>query len=187
MLAAERQAMIVELIKENGSVQVDELAKELNVSSMTIRRDLMKLESGNMIERCHGGAVHGNKRLLMRQSRPVIRTVKKQLQENVVEFVHPQDSVFLDAGTTTYEIAKLIQDIPDIIIVTNDLGDCTGIKNSDAKVYICGGMVQKGAGSLFSRYTTEMLKDFQFDVGFFGAASINEEFQVTTPTHERYG
>ena len=51
MLAAERQAMIVELIKENGSVQVDELAKELNVSSMTIRRDLMKLESGNMIER----------------------------------------------------------------------------------------------------------------------------------------
>ena len=45
MLAAERQAMIVELIKENGSVQVDELAKELNVSSMTIRRDLMKLES----------------------------------------------------------------------------------------------------------------------------------------------
>lgn len=56
MLAAERQAMIVELIKENGSVQVDELAKELNVSSMTIRRDLMKLESGNMIERCHGGA-----------------------------------------------------------------------------------------------------------------------------------
>ena len=57
MLAAERQAMIVELIKENGSVQVDELAKELNVSSMTIRRDLMKLESGNMIERCHGGAV----------------------------------------------------------------------------------------------------------------------------------
>ena len=57
MLAAERQAMIVELIKENGSVQVDELAKELNVSSMTIRRDLMKLESGNMFEGCDGGGV----------------------------------------------------------------------------------------------------------------------------------
>ena len=82
MLAAERQAMIVELIKENGSVQVDELAKELNVSSMTIRRDLMKLESGNI----SNGVMEvrsRNKRLLMRQSRPVIRTVKKQLQENV--------------------------------------------------------------------------------------------------------
>ena len=56
-LAAERQAMIVELIRENGSVQVDELARELNVSSMTIRRDLVKLENSNMIERCHGGAV----------------------------------------------------------------------------------------------------------------------------------
>ena len=47
MLAAERQAMIVELIRENGSVQVDELARELNVSSMTIRRDLVKLENSN--------------------------------------------------------------------------------------------------------------------------------------------
>ena len=82
MLAAERQAMIVELIKENGSVQVDELAKELNVSSMTIRRDLMKLESGNMIERCHGGAV-AKQEIAYETSRPVIRTVKKQLQENV--------------------------------------------------------------------------------------------------------
>ena len=49
MLAAERQAMIVELIRENGSVQVDELARELNVSSMTIRRDLVKLENSNMM------------------------------------------------------------------------------------------------------------------------------------------
>ena len=57
MLAAERQAMIVELIRENGSVQVDELAKELDVSAMTIRRDLVKLQNSNMIERCHGGAV----------------------------------------------------------------------------------------------------------------------------------
>ena len=83
MLAAERQAMIVELIKENGSVQVDELAKELNVSSMTIRRDLMKLESGKYDRTVSWRCGRENKRLLMRQSRPVIRTVKKQLQENV--------------------------------------------------------------------------------------------------------
>ena len=93
--------------------------------------------------------------------------------------------VVLMAGTTTCEIAKLIRDIPDIIIVTNDLEIAQVLKNSDAKVYICGGMVQKETGSLFGRYATEMLKDFRFDVGFFGAASINEEFQVTTPTHEK--
>ena len=184
MLAAERQAMIVELIKENGSVQVDELAKELNVSSMTIRRDLMKLESGNMIERCHGGAV-AKQEVAYETKQTSNKNSKEAIARKCVEFVHPQDSVFLDAGTTTCEIAKLIRDIPDIIIVTNDLEIAQVLKNSDAKVYICGGMVQKETGSLFGRYATEMLKDFRFDVGFFGAASINEEFQVTTPTHEK--
>ena len=163
---------------------VDELAKELNVSSMTIRRDLMKLESGNMIERCHGGAV-AKQEVAYETKQTSNKNSKEAIARKCVEFVHPQDSVFLDAGTTTCEIAKLIRDIPDIIIVTNDLEIAQVLKNSDAKVYICGGMVQKETGSLFGRYATEMLKDFRFDVGFFGAASINEEFQVTTPTHEK--
>lgn len=149
MLAAERQAMIVELIKENGSVQVDELAKELNVSSMTIRRDLMKLESGNMIERCHGGAV-AKQEIAYETKQTSNKNSKEAIARKCVEFVHPQDSVFLDAGTTTCEIAKLIRDIPDIIIVTNDLEIAQVLKNSDAKVYICGGMVQKETGNLFA-------------------------------------
>ena len=69
--------------------------------------------------------------------------------------------------------------------MTNDLEIAQVLKNSNAKVYICGGMLQKETGSLFGRYATEMLKDFRFDVGFFGAASINEDFQVTTPTHAK--
>ena len=77
MLAAERQAMIVELIRENGSAQVDELARELNVSSMTIRRDLVKLESSNMEVRLQ------SRKWLMRKSRPVTKKAKQQLQENV--------------------------------------------------------------------------------------------------------
>lgn len=184
MLAAERQAMIVELIRENGSVQVDELARELNVSSMTIRRDLVKLENSNMIERCHGGAV-AKQEVAYEKKQTSNKKSKTTIAGKCAEFVHPGDSVFLDAGTTTCEIAKRICDIPDVIVVTNDLEIAQVLKNSNAKVYICGGMLQKETGSLFGRYATEMLKDFRFDVGFFGAASINEDFQVTTPTHEK--
>ena len=56
MLAAERQSRIVDVIRKKGSVHVDELAKELSVSPMTIRRDLVKLQQDDRIERCHGGA-----------------------------------------------------------------------------------------------------------------------------------
>ena len=57
MLAAERQARITEMIKSRGSVQVEDLAQELKVSAMTIRRDLVKLQEEGKLERCHGGAV----------------------------------------------------------------------------------------------------------------------------------
>ena len=57
MLAAERQSRIVDVIRKKGSVHVDELAKELSVSPMTIRRDLVKLQQDDRIERCHGGAM----------------------------------------------------------------------------------------------------------------------------------
>lgn len=184
MLAAERQAMIVELIKENGSVQVDELAKELDVSAMTIRRDLVKLQNSNMIERCHGGAV-AKLEVAYEAKQTSHKNSKEAIAKKCMQYVKTGDSVFLDAGTTTCEIARMIRHIPEIIIVTNDLEIAQVLKDSEAKVYICGGLLQKETGSLFGRYATDMLKDFRFDVGFFGAASVNEDFQVTTPTHEK--
>ena len=115
MLAAERQAMIVELIRENGSVQVDELARELNVSSMTIRRDLVKLENSNMIERCHGARLQSRK-WLMRKSRPATKKAKQQLQENVrnsyireirYSWMPERQPVRLQNGSVTSRISSL--------------------------------------------------------------------------------
>ena len=54
MLAAERHSRIIEIVRMRGSAQVEELAQELNVSTMTIRRDLEKLQKDNILERCHG-------------------------------------------------------------------------------------------------------------------------------------
>ena len=95
------------------------------------------------------------------------------------------DTIFLDAGTTTYEIAKVIRDIPDIMIVTNDLEIAALLKNSKADLFLCGGSIQKSTGSMLGYYATQMLGDFRFDVGFFGAASINEELEVLTPTVDK--
>ncbi len=184
MFAAERQAMIVEMIRQNGSVQVDALARELGVSSMTIRRDLVKLKEEDKIERCHGGAVakhetdYADKQISH-------QGVKKRLARVCASLVSEGDTVFLDAGTTTYEIAKLIKEVRGILVVTNDLEIAQLLKSSEAELFICGGSIQKSTGSTFGRYATQMLADFKFDVGFFGAACINKEFEVTTPTYEK--
>ncbi len=184
MFAAERQALIVELIRQNGSVQVDSLARELGVSSMTIRRDLVKLEEENKIERCHGGAVAKQEEAYA-DKQTSHKKEKEQLAKKCVPMISEDDTVFLDAGTTTYEIAKRIKDIKGILVVTNDLEIARLLKDGEAELFICGGNVQKSTGSMFGRYATQMLADFKFDVGFFGAASINDDFEVTTPTFEK--
>lgn len=184
MLAAERRAKIVELVREQGSVQVEELAQELHVSAMTIRRDLVKLQEEDRIQRCHGGAVIKEEATYADKQTSNI-DAKKELAKKAASFVKPGDTIFLDAGTTTYEIAKLIKEMEEIMVVTNDLEIARLLNTSAATVMICGGMIQKSTGSMFDRYATQMLSDFQFDIGFFGAASINDAFEVTTPTIEK--
>ncbi|MCI9421096.1 DeoR family transcriptional regulator [Lachnospiraceae bacterium WCA-9-b2] len=184
MFAAERQAMIVEMLQRNGSVQVDALARELGVSAMTIRRDLVKLKEDNKIERCHGGAVAKHEEIYA-DKQISHQGAKQKLARVCALLVSEGDTVFLDAGTTTYEVAKLIKDVKGILVVTNDLEIAQLLKNSEAELFICGGSIQKSTGSMFGRYATQMLADFKFDIGFFGAASVNEEFEVTTPTSEK--
>lgn len=184
MLAAERQSWILERIKEQGSVQVEWLAEELNVSPMTIRRDLEKLQETNMVERCHGGAV-AKQEVTYADKQTSHKSEKENIAKICARFVSEGDTVFLDAGTTTYEIAQRIKEIPEIMVVTNDLEIAQLLKNSPGDIILCGGVVQKSTGSIFGYYTTQMLKDFRFDVGFFGGASINEDFDVLTPTIDK--
>ena len=184
MLAAERQAKITEMIKSRGSVQVEDLAQELKVSAMTIRRDLVKLQEEGKVERCHGGAV-AKKEVNYAKKQTSHRNMKEQLASKCASFVSEGDTIFLDAGTTTYEMAKRIKEIPGILIVTNDLEIARLFMDSEVEVFVCGGRVQKETGSMFDRYASGLLADFKFDIGFFGAASINEAYEVTTPTVEK--
>lgn len=184
MLAAERQSKIIEITERQGSVQVEELASELNVSAMTIRRDLVKLQDEGKLERCHGGAV-AKQEVNYAQKQTSHKKEKEEIAKICASFVSEGDIIFLDAGTTTYEIAKRIKGFKKTLIVTNDLEIARLLEGGEAELFVCGGRVQKSTGSMFGRYAAEMLADFKFDLGFFGAASINAAFEVTTPTIEK--
>lgn len=184
MLRVERQAKIVQLLQTRGSLQVEELAKELGVSPMTIRRDLGTLEEHNKVERYHGGAVAKQEESYARK-KTSHQGEKERIARRCFAFIKEGDTVFLDAGTTTYEIARLLQSMPDIMVVTNDLEIGQLLKESRVRLFLCGGEVQKSTGSVFDQYARQMLENFKFDIGFFGAASINKNFEVTTPTIEK--
>ena len=184
MFIAERQTKIIEMIQQNGSVQVDYLAKKLNVSPMTIRRDLKKLTDDGIIQRCHGGAVV-KQEVAYADKQICNQEVKKQISSKCAELIKENSVVYLDAGTTTYEIARVICNIPGILVATNDLEIAQYVKNSDAELIVCGGTVQKSTGSMYGYYATQMMESLNFDVGFFGTACIDDKYQVLTPTIEK--
>lgn len=184
MLAAERHLKIIEIISKNGAVQVDELAKILDVSLMTIRRDLEKLKLEGRIDRCHGGAVI--KREVPYTEKQVLETEEKhRIAEQCVNLVKKGNVVFLDAGTTTYEVAKLIKDIPNLTVVTNDIEIARLLLHSTVNLVICGGTVQKSTGSMVGALANQMMDNMRLDVSFMGAQSIDEQFNVMTPTLDK--
>ena len=95
------------------------------------------------------------------------------------------NTVFLDAGTTTFEIAKLICDIPSITIVTNDIEIARFLIGTNAKLILCGGTVQKSTYSIFGDFATLMMENIRTEIAFVGAASIDDEFNVLTPTSNK--
>ena len=184
MLAAERHLKIIEIISKSGSVQVEELAKTLDVSLMTIRRDLEKLRQEGRIDRCHGGAIM--KREVPYLEKRVKETeAKHKIAELSAKLVRKGNVVYLDAGTTTYEVAKAIVDIPNLTVITNDLEIAEFFLTSNANLMICGGIVQKSTGSMVGAFANQFMENMRVDVAFLGAQTIDDQFSVLTPTVEK--
>lgn len=184
MLAAERHSKIIEMISKTSSVQVEELAKILDVSLMTIRRDLEKLQHEGLIERCHGGAII-KREVSYREKRTLQLEEKLKIAKGAAQLVRKGNTVFLDAGTTTYEIAKLIKSIPGITVITNDLEIGRLFLESNANILLCGGNVQKSTGSMLGAFANQMLEDVRFEIAFLGAMCIDDQYNVLTPTSDK--
>jgi DeoR/GlpR family transcriptional regulator of sugar metabolism len=184
MLAEERISKIISIIKNKGSVKVDELAKELDVSLMTVRRDLEKLKNEGILERCHGGAIL-KKEVSYKEKSTLQINEKIEIAQRCAKMVRKGDTVFLDAGTTTYEIAKLIHNIPSIAIITNDIEIAHFLTGTNARVILCGGTVQKSTGSMVGDFAIHMMENMRTEIAFIGAASIDDDFNVLTPTSNK--
>lgn len=184
MLAVERHLKIIEKISESGSVQVDELAQALDVSLMTIRRDLEKLKLEGRIDRCHGGAVI-KREVPYIEKRTLEPEEKQRIAMRCTELVKKGNAIYLDAGTTTYEVAKVIKDIPALTVITNDIEIVRLLINSNLNLILCGGVIQKSTGSMVGALANQMMENMRVDIAFLGATSIDDHYNVLTPTIDK--
>jgi DeoR/GlpR family transcriptional regulator of sugar metabolism len=179
--------MIVEMVQESGSKSVTELCDRFAVSEMTIRRDLRDLDREGLLRRVHGGAV-GN---LGRSYEPpyAIRTTrnderKRAIGRRAAELVLDGDSLALDVGTTTLEIAHTLAGKRNLTIITASLPIANDIVSrlsltADVRLILTGGIVRSGELSMIGDIPARTYADFHVDKAFIGVGGISLEDGLT--------
>ena len=184
----ERRDVILEQLKKHKKIDIEALAAELNVSAMTIRRDLTYLEEKEQIIRTLGGAVL-NKPLVMESSFQTkegkYAAEKKRIAEKAAELVKENYTILLDSGTTTLEIAKLLKSKSNLTVVTNDIKIAAELMDSEVKLILTGGEVQNNIGALFGPLTEQTLRNLHVDLCFLGAHAVHLHVGDTVPTFEK--
>lgn len=182
----ERQEEILDLLKQKNTLSIKEISDELQVSEMTIRRDVAKIEETGVIRRCFGG-VTLNKGVLMDQALPVrasnMPEEKKAIAREANKFVEDGDTICLDNGTTICQLAKLVAS-KKIIVATTSLSAGMNATKGEAKVYLTGGEINIQFMHTFGSGAEEFYRSMNFDIAFIGAAGITLKGGVLEFTKE---
>jgi DeoR/GlpR family transcriptional regulator of sugar metabolism len=178
----DRLEMVLEILARNGYRSVCELAGDLKVSEMTVRRYLDKLEQKELIKRTHGGAFAGQDMIEVdyRVRETVRRAEKEGIGRLAWTLIQPGESVFVDAGTTAAYLAAAMDDTRRITVVTNSTIVLQTLENrSNIETILLGGKVHAASHSVIGPVAEEAVRQFRFTKAFLGAAGINLEEGLT--------
>lgn len=184
MHKAIRWQKIHEIIQNYGNAEVDELAKELLVSEMTIRRDLTAMMGQGLIERTHGGAVLAKERNLL-QSPILLRLYenneeKRAIAGAVARMIKHNEKIYIAAGTTTYWVAKEIANRSDLTVVTNSLPVANLLALSkDMEVIVVGGFLRRNEYSMVGHFAESMVHDLRLDKVIMGVGGVHPDYGLT--------
>ena len=192
MIAEERKALILKELRENRYVQVAELAEEFDVSTVTIRRDLDDIESEGLCIRKRGGAIRVNPGVTMEMPYDIKRhemvAEKERIAHAAFEMVEDGNTFILDAGSTTYALALLLNSKVQITVVTNDLRIAVKLAENPKINLICtGGVARSSVFSLQGGIAESFFRNIKVDKTFLGADAIHSKGEIMNVNIDEIG
>ncbi|HUD30842.1 MAG TPA: transcriptional repressor AgaR [Novosphingobium sp.] len=181
-----RRQEISTLVRERGSVQVTTLAERYGVSMQTIRKDLHFLAKKGIAERSYGGAISADAVNVtaeppLETKRAIHTDEKARIGALAAAMVRPGDSVVLDSGTTTLQIAHHLPDSEDITVLTNDLDIlCALARKEKINAVMLGGALRRRNRAFYGAQTESALADLHVDKLFLGVDGFDVERGITT-------
>ncbi len=191
MFALERQNKIMEILAEEGSVSVSRLAATLDVTEETVRRDLEKLEKKECLRRTHGGAVpiDGSSFELSLEKRKHTNVEEKEaLAKKAASYVVSGDTVFLDASTTTFYMAKEIKRLSNVTVITNSMRVVTALDGADnVKVISVGGIMSNNQSFVGTMAERSIKENYFANKMFFSSKGVTENAGILESNEQECG
>ena len=184
MTINERHDLIIKELDARGSVSVTDLSSILNVSEVTIRKDLTMLEQKNFLYRAHGKAIKINPYI---NDRDVNIKEKQNIAEKIAigkcaaDMIEPNDSIIIASGTTVAFLAHEIKPVGRLTVITASV-PVTSIlsQKSNIDVIQLGGITRSSSVSVVGPFAEEMLKHFNCSKLYMGVDGIDLECGLTT-------
>ena len=172
-----RHKDILELARQKGFLSTEELAREFDVTTQTIRRDINFLCDNGMLRRFHGGAGPSSSvENVDYFSRQVLNhEAKIRIAEKVVQHIPDNASLFINIGTTTEEVAKALASRKNLRVITNNLNVAAQLcSNESFEVIVAGGVVRRDRG-VIGESTIDFIRQFKVDYGIIGISGIDAD------------
>lgn len=184
MNLTERHTLILEKLHQQDTVSVNELSNELNVSSVTIRKDLKLLEDRNLLYRAHGSASLKNPYINeqpVNEKEKINTEQKHKIAKRAAALLEPHDSIIIASGTTVIEFAHQIDHSMELTVLTASLQAATAIAGSpNIEVIQLGGSVRRTSNSVIGPFAENMLTEFTCNKLFIGVDGIDTAFGLST-------
>jgi DeoR family transcriptional regulator of aga operon len=185
MLIDERRQHILELIQNHGRALVSDLSEQLNISQITIRKDLDYLQSKGVIQRSHGGALRVPSSALidptLQEKRKHNLREKERIAVAASKMVEEGQCVILDSGTTTTAVAERLKRFKQLTVITNAVNIAAELAGTDFEVILVGGTMRKNSFSLVGPLAEDNLEEMHADILFLGVDGFDLEVGITTP------
>lgn len=183
MMAEERRTQILQIVRIEGRAKVNDLASRFSTSGVTIRNDLNELHERGLVLRSHGGAVLPD--TILRES-----SVQERLKAHLAEkrrigamaatLVQDGETIILDSGTTTLELARQLKNKQALQIITNGINIAAELLDArGVQIFMVGGTVRNDSASIIGRSTEDMFEQFSADKLFLGGAGCDPDFGVS--------
>ena len=183
MALNQRRVKILNLIREDGHAKVQDLSKIFKVTDVTIRQDLEVLENMGYIQREHGGAFLKDVGSFAKTGQLLNQShieEKREIALKVLELINEEDSIILDSGSTTTEIAKLLINYKKLTVITNALNIALILgENPGISLIVTGGEFKAPTLSLTGKMAADSFKDIHANKLFLATAGISSDMRLS--------